>query len=136
MCLANISEKDNIKIIEDIVIENNNIEVVINTFLGLILLDIILAITTGNDNWVIFIKNTIAGFINVYIPVASIPTTLVVVTFAIVATNFTMILILIKEIKDFVNVLFFKNNHPFLLKISKKNGIFLIGHFIVPFYHL
>jgi len=108
ICVANGVAKRRMIIIENNVTEKRIIEVVKITFFALVLLDISLDITVGSDNCVIFIKNTILGFISIYSPIASIPTILVVVTFAIVATIFTMTLILISETRECRSVLFFK----------------------------
>ena len=106
--VTNVDEDNKIIIIEIMVIENNSIEVVIKTFVLLLLLDINLAITVGRESCVRFIKKTILGLTNIYNPVASIPTTLVVVTLATVAIIFTMTLMHINETIDLRSGLFCK----------------------------
>ena len=101
-------DSESIIIIDNIVIENRMVEVVIMTFFTSFLPAISLAITTGSDSWVKLIKNIIVGLIIINNPVASSPTTLVVVTFAIVAIIFTITLSSIKEIIDLSKGLFFK----------------------------
>ena len=106
--VANGDESSNINIIDIMVTVKRMIDVVINTFFAFLLLAISLDITIGRDSCVRFIKKTILGFISIYKPVASIPTSLVVVTFAIVATIFTITLMPISEMREWSKVLFFK----------------------------
>ena len=119
------SDRENINIIVVSVTVNNIMDVVISTFLLSCLLDISFAITTGSDNCVRFIKKIMVGFININKPIASTPTTLVVVTFAMVAIIFTITLRSTKETKDFNNGLFFKNNSPFLIENKEKKWYIL-----------